>query len=112
MSITPNMSRNVQGDTPRFTCSAMGGSGNMFSWTRLYDNTIVGNTSDLTVNVNGATDGGQYRCEVSNLAGNDSDNTTVIGEWYICMYMYVLCCSHCPYVHLQSVRSLTLLPYL
>ncbi len=88
MSITPNMSRNVQGDTPRFNCSAMGGSGNMFSWTRLYDNTIVGDKSDLTVNVSGATDGGQYRCEVSNLAGNDSNDTTVNGEcneMYICM---------------------------
>ena len=61
----------------------MGGPGNIFSWTRLYDNTIVGNTSNLTVSVSGATDGGQYRCEVSNLAGNGFDTATLNGELYV-----------------------------
>ncbi|XP_064385915.1 uncharacterized protein LOC135334596 isoform X5 [Halichondria panicea] len=77
VSITPSMSRTVQGDTQKFTCSAMGGPGNIFSWRRLYDNKIVGDMSNLAVNVSGATDGGQYKCEVTNIAGSDSDNTTV-----------------------------------
>ncbi len=80
MTVIPNFTNNFQGDTQIFTCSAMGGPGNMFSWRRLYDNTIVGNTSNLIVNVGGATDGGQYRCEVSNLAGNDSSTATLNGE--------------------------------
>ncbi len=63
-----------------FSCSAMGGPGNMFSWRRLYDNTIVGNKYNLTVSVGGAADGGHYRCEVSNLAGNGSDTATLNGK--------------------------------
>ena len=63
----------------------MGGPGNMFLWTRLYDNTIVGSWSILTVIVGGATDGGQYRCEVSNLAGNGSETATLNGEHFTCM---------------------------
>ncbi len=63
----------------------------MFSWTRLYDNTIVGNTSNLTVNVGGATDGGQYRCEVSNLAGTSTDTATLNGEHYRRDIHYAIC---------------------
>ncbi len=80
MNITPKTSNNFQGDTQTLACSAMGGPGNMFLWTRLYDNTIVGNTSNLTVSVGGVTDGGQYKCDVSNLAGNDSETATLNGE--------------------------------
>ncbi len=88
VTITPNTSNNFQGDTQTFACSAIGGSGNMFSWRRLYDNTIVGNTSNLTVNVSGATDGGQYRCEVSNLAGSGFDTATLNGDHF----MHVVFC--------------------
>ena len=70
----------------------MGGPRNMLSWTRLYDNTLVGNMSNLTVSVNSATDGGQYKCDVSNLAGNDSDIATLNGE----------------FVHVPHVQNLTI----
>ncbi len=80
VTIVPNTTNSFLEDTRTFACSAMGGPGNMFLWTRLYDNTIVGNTSNLTVSVGGATDGGQYRCEVSNLAGNGSETATLNGE--------------------------------
>ncbi len=72
VTIVPNTINSFQGEIQNFTCSAMGGPGNMFSWIKVYDNAIVGDMSNLTVNVNGAADGGQYRCEVSNQAGNDS----------------------------------------
>ncbi len=36
--------------------------------------------SNLTVNVSGATDGGQYRCEISNAAGNDSQVAILNGK--------------------------------
>ncbi len=84
MTVIPNFTNNVQGDTQTFTCSAMGGPENMFSWRRLYDNTIVGNTSNLTVSVGGAADGGQYRCEVSNLAGTSTDTATLNGKCMKC----------------------------
>ena len=76
----PTVSNNSLGDNQTFNCSAMGGPGNMFSWIRLYDNVTVGNTSSLTVSVEGADDGGMYRCEVTNLAGNGSDTVTLNGE--------------------------------
>ncbi len=81
VSVAPNMVNSSQGNCETFTCMALGGPGNMFSWTRLYDNMIVGNMSNLTVRVNSATDGGQYRCDVSNLAGNDSDIATLNGKF-------------------------------
>ena len=76
----PTVSNNSLGDNQTFTCSAMGGPGNMFSWISLYDNVTVGNTSSLTVSVEGTDDGGMYRCEVTNLAGNGSDTVTLNGE--------------------------------
>ncbi len=80
VTIVPNTINSFQGEVQTFTCSAMGGPGNMFSWIKVYDNAIVGNMSNLTVNVNGAADGGQYRCEISNLAGNDSGISTLNGK--------------------------------
>ena len=77
---SPNVSNSFLGDTQTFICSAMGGPGNTFSWTRLSDGVTVGNMSSLTVSVEGADDGGMYRCEVTNLAGNGSDTVTLNGE--------------------------------
>ena len=78
---SPNVSSSFLGDTQTFTCSAMGGPGNTFSWTRLSDGVTVGNMSSLTVSVEGANDrGGLYQCEVTNLAGNDSSTITLNGK--------------------------------
>ena len=52
----------------------------MFLWIRLSDGVTVGNMSSLNVSVEGADDGGMYRCEVTNLAGNDSSTVTLNGE--------------------------------
>ena len=52
----------------------------MFSWTRLYDNITVANTSSLTVSVDRADDGGMYRCDVTNPAGNESSTITLNGK--------------------------------
>ncbi len=80
MTVMPKITNSAQGDSVAFTCSALGGPRNMFLWTRLYNSFVVGNMSSLTVNVSSATDGGQYRCNVTNLAGNDSDTATLNGE--------------------------------
>ncbi len=81
MTVMPNITNSFRGDSVTFACSALGGPGNRFSWTRLHDSMMVGSMSSLTVNVSGATDGGQYRCDVTNLAGNDSETTTLNGEF-------------------------------
>ena len=69
------------GDTQTFSCRALGGPGNTFSWTRLSDGRIVGNTSSLSVIAEGEDEGGgEYFCEVTNLAGSDSSTVTLSGE--------------------------------
>ncbi len=83
MTVMPKITNNFQGDSVTFTCSAMGGPRNVFLWTRVYNSFVVGNMSSLTVNVSSATDGGQYRCNVTNLAGSDSETTTLNGELLI-----------------------------
>ena len=80
VSTFPEDSNSFLGDTQTFTCSAMGGPGNTFSWTRLSNGVTVGNMSSLTVSVEGADDGGMYRCEVTNLAGSASDTVTLNGK--------------------------------
>ena len=82
VSALPIVINSFLGDTQTFTCNAFGGPGNTFSWTRLSDGVTVGNMSSLTVSVEGADDGGMYRCEVTNLAGNDSFTLTLNGKDY------------------------------
>ncbi len=79
VTVVPSTSNSHEGDTLVFSCSANGGPGNVYSWIRLSDSTTVGNTSNLTLTVS-ATDGGQYRCVVSNQAGNDSAATSLNGN--------------------------------
>ena len=65
--------------TQNFTCSARGGPGNTFSWTRLYDSVVVSDTSQLGVVVDDADDGGEYQCTVRNDAGNGTDTVVLRG---------------------------------
>ena len=66
-----------------FTCSAMGGSGNSFTWVRLSDGMTVSNDSQLEINVSSAFDGSAYECTVENNAGNDSASVTLYGKKYV-----------------------------
>lgn len=79
-----------------FTCSAMGGPGNMFTWTRLLDRMVVGQMSDLTVVVDGADKGGYYQCTVQNDAGNETDDVILRGTAIPANHVYArvsqLCC--------------------
>lgn len=64
-----------------FICSAMGGLGNMFSWTKLRDNVVVVNDSELVLMGIMASDGGQYLCLVENIAGSDNTTVTLNGKF-------------------------------
>ena len=55
----------------------MGGPVNMFSWTKVRDNTVVVNDSELMLVDLMASDGGQYMCLVENLAGKDNASRSV-----------------------------------
>lgn len=63
-----------------FTCSAMGGPGNTFSWTELRRAAVIANGFELILENIMASDGGQYQCLVENIAGNDSVNVTLNGK--------------------------------
>ena len=75
------------GSTITIKCLAEGGPDNMFQWIARGD--IIASRSDVSIsdgsqlsvlsisNVNATEDGGEYRCVVSNAAGNDSDNATL-----------------------------------
>ena len=87
VSASPSTSNVFVGGNETFTCSSSGGPSNVFTWIRLYDGEMVGNMPVLTVSVAGATNGGVYRCDVVNNAGNDSDTVTLNGEKFINLYI-------------------------
>ena len=70
-----------------FNCSALGGPGNRFTWTRLLDGEVVSQMSSLTVLVDAADKGSEYHCTVENDAGNDTDNVTLRG---MCVQLLVI----------------------
>ena len=63
-----------------FQCSAQGGPGNNFTWTRLSDQMDISNESRLEINVTSASDGSIYQCTVQNNAGEGSATVTLNGE--------------------------------
>ena len=79
MQASPCDVSSERNQTYTFDCTAMGGPNNAFSWTRLLDDQVVSGTSALTVVVDDADNGGDYRCTVQNAAGNDTDDITLRG---------------------------------
>ena len=77
-----------------FTCMALGGPENIFSWTKVRDNRNITNDSELMLVDIMASDGGVYQCTVKNLAGSENDTVTLNGNHCNCTYM-----SHNQYVH-------------
>ena len=84
--VSPSTQTTNNGSTVSIECLAEGGPDNMFQWIAGGDTLTTGNDvsisdgsqlSVLSINVNAAEDGGEYRCVVSNAAGNDSDNATL-----------------------------------
>ena len=65
-----------------YTCYADGGPGNSYRWIRLRNNEVVSVTQELTLDNTDPLDGGEYRCNITNNAGNDTAMTTLNGERY------------------------------
>ena len=86
-----------------FNCMALGGPGNMFSWTKVRDNAVVVNDSELMLVDIMASDGGVYQCSVENLAGSDNDTVILNGKpklthttslnWHYCYTISIPPCS-------------------
>ena len=85
--VSPSTQTTNNGSTISIECLAEGGPDNMIQWIAGGDTLTTGmdvsisDGSQLSVlnisNVNATEDGGEYRCVVSNAAGNDSDNATL-----------------------------------
>ena len=67
--------------TVSLTCSAQGGPNNMFEWSK--QGVIVSNSDVLELTMITGSDGGLYVCNVTNDAGSDTANTSVIGMYFI-----------------------------
>ena len=63
----------------QFTCMALGGPGNNFTWTRLFDGQVLTNNPVLEILVEDANDGSDYECLVENDAGMENENATLRG---------------------------------
>ncbi len=80
-----NVTPSVINGFPEFdyisNCSALGGLNNEFIWTYLRTGEILINDSQINIDGARAQHGGEYKCQVSNPAGNDSDIFTLNSEW-------------------------------
>ena len=70
----------VVNNTVTYTCYADGGPGNTYEWLRLRDNSVVSSMQELILDNTDPLDGGEYRCTISNDAGNATAMTTLNGN--------------------------------
>ena len=79
VNATPQVINAERNTTVEFTCSALGGPGNNFTWIRISDGAAVTRGSVLQIAVEDAFVGSDYQCLVVNEAGNDADTVTLNG---------------------------------
>ena len=79
ISAMPEIENSFDGDAVQFTCTAQGGPENEFVWRYLRTGETVSVTQQLSLTSDESV-GGQYQCEVSNLAGNDTATVTLNGK--------------------------------
>ena len=77
-STMPEVENSLDGGAVQFTCTAQGGPGNEFVWRYLRTGETVSTTQQLDLTSDESV-GGQYQCEVFNLAGNDTATVTLNG---------------------------------
>ena len=94
IQVDPTIINGNDSGNATFTCVALGGPGNKFSWTKVRDNTNIANDSELMLVDIMASDGGVYQCSVENLAGSENATVTLNGNHCICT-----CTSHNQHYH-------------
>ena len=67
-----------QGDQLTLNCTSEGWPQLEYSWVFLGD--VISNSSKLTIDNVDTTHGGEYICNVTNNAGNDSKNITIYSK--------------------------------
>ena len=78
ISATPVVVNSADGDAVQFICSAQGGPDNQFTWRYLRTGETVASIQQLSL-TSDASMGGQYQCEVVNMAGSDTTTVTLNG---------------------------------
>ena len=81
VSAVPQVINAERNTTVEFTCSALGGPGNNFTWIRMSDGAVVTRGSVLQIAVKDAFVGSDYQCLVMNGAGYDTDTVTLNGTY-------------------------------
>ncbi len=80
VSVNPTLVNSRQENNETLTCTAQGGLGNTFTWTKLDNPAFTRMTTNITIMVMAASDGGVYQCSVVNSAGNDTAQTALNGK--------------------------------
>lgn len=105
IQVDPTIINSNDSGNATFTCMALGGPGNTFSWLKVRDMTTVINNSELMLVDIMASDGGVYQCTVENLAGNENDTVTLNGNLYITIKPALPLYSFLPYSFSSSDRT-------
>ncbi len=79
VSVSPATVNVSTGGMVEVTCVTSGGPNNSFTYTRVLDQSEIGNMSTITISIRSALDGGDYECAVTNPAGNGTGITTING---------------------------------
>jgi hemicentin len=77
VSVSPEASSGMIGDSISLNCSSRGGPNNQYQWS--HSGVSVGNESSLTLELSSISEFGQYKCTVGNQAGNGTDSSYVQG---------------------------------
>ena len=75
-----------QGEQLQLNCSSEGGPGLGFTW--YFSGSSIATNNTLTIDNVNTTHGGEYTCNVTNMAGFDIDTFTVYSEF--CVYKLVI----------------------
>ena len=67
-----------QGDQLKLNCLSEGGPELEYSW--ILSGSLITNTPTITINNVNDSNGGDYTCNVTNVAGYESDNITIYGK--------------------------------
>ena len=81
---TPQVISGERNTVVNFTCSALGGPGNNFTWFRISGGAVVASEPVLQIAVEDAFGGSDYQCLVENEAGNDTTVVTLNG--LLCLF--------------------------
>ena len=97
VEIFPPVANVSFGSNITFNCTSQGGPNNQYKWTHLQTGNILSYHPLLTVSSVSFDDGGEYECNVTNEAGDGSDQSVLNSEEslynnYVCAWSDFIVC--------------------